>query len=141
MKLDLFIGAEFYDIEHKDIRDARNPLESLINQKIMHKEYDIALKEDFGYIMIIMPKDDFNGYPEMAKYSKRTQLADIRLHLDHDQFKHGDILSRQKMIYQGLVRTMDILEQKGLNKTALDELRQDILAVAIEQGWVDDHVS
>lgn len=33
---------------------------------------------------------------------------------------------------------MDILEQKGLNKTALDELRQDILLVAQENGWVDE---
>lgn len=138
MQLKLMIGAEFSNIDHKDIRDARNSFETSINSLIETQDYDIELR-NFGYVMVLMPKEDREvNYREVIRYSTKTKLINFKLHLDYDLFKSSDILTRQKLIYQGLVRTLDILEQKGLNKTALDELRQDILSVAQENGWIDE---
>lgn len=73
MKLKLFIGAEYRDIDHKYIRESRNPLEEKINQYIQDKHYNIEL-HDLGYVMVLMPKEDREtNYKEVIRYFKKNQ--------------------------------------------------------------------
>ncbi|MDO5651416.1 MAG: Imm44 family immunity protein [Moraxella sp.] len=132
----LFIGAEFAGFDHKDLRDSRNTLEKIINSKIEPKEYDLALKS-WDIIIILMDNEDRRQrYKEISKYSKTKQDMDFRVQLDYDLFKNGDVLTRQRLIYQALVSSLDFLEEKGLSKSDLDGLRQDVHTVAVENGWV-----
>lgn len=72
MKLKLMIGAEFSNLNHKDVRDARNSFEKSINSLIETKNYDIELC-NFGYVMVLMPKEDREtNYREVIRYSKKN---------------------------------------------------------------------
>lgn len=75
MQLKLMIGAEFSNIDHKDIRDARNSFETSINSLIETQDYDIELR-NFGYVMVLMPKEDREvNYREVIRYSTKTYLS------------------------------------------------------------------
>jgi hypothetical protein len=41
------------------------------------------------------------------------------------------------MIFAMLMRSLDILQEKGLPKTGLQQLRTDAVAVARKNGWTD----
>lgn len=120
------------------MRVARNEVESSINQVISHKEYDLSLDKIRLILVLMEDEADQERFCEIKKYNKRSKIADFNLQLDYVDFTNASIVQKQKMIVLTILRAFEFLEQKGLNKTALDELRQDILSVAQENGWIDE---
>ncbi|WP_197035237.1 Imm44 family immunity protein [Oceanivirga salmonicida] len=76
-------------------------------------------------------------YIERTIYSKKKKDMDFRLQIDYEEFDNTDDLGRQRLIYEMLDRSLDILlEKKKLPLDAIEELRADVKEVAKEQGWI-----
>lgn len=110
-------------------------IEDKINEAIEAINYPIEL-ESWDCIVILMKQDDPN-YTERTQYSKKKQDMDFRLKIDYQTFSKTDDLGRQRMIYQMLERSLDILLEKGLSETGIEQLRNDVRAVALENGWLN----
>ncbi len=113
---------------------ARNHVEDTINEAIGDKDYAIELKK-WRCIIILMKEDDPN-FTERYQYSKKKKDMDFRLKIDYKTFDETDDVGRQKLIYQMLERSLDILISKGLSQSGIDSLRADVRKVAKENAWV-----
>lgn len=64
---------------------------------------------------------------------------DFKLQIDYDEFVDSNDKRRQQIIYEMLMRSLDLLIQKGLNETGIESLRQDTQSVALKHGWITAH--
>lgn len=114
-------------------------VEDEINSVIENKDYDIAL-QSWDCIAVLMKKEeDRKRYCEIIKYSPNTQGMDFRLQIDYPDFVNGNTKRQQQLIYEMLMRSLDLLIQKGLNETGIESLRQDTQSVALKHGWITAH--
>lgn len=84
-------------------------------------------------------EEDRKRYCEIIKYSPNTQGMDFRLKIDYPDFVNGNTKRQQQLIYKMLMRSLDLLIQKGLNETGIESLRQDTQSVALKHGWITAH--
>lgn len=103
--------------------------------------YDIPL-EGWDCIIVMMGE---NGFDERIYYSLKRKYMDFRLKIDHILFNMTDELGRQKLIFEMLIRSLNLLKEKfkiarpKINQKAFDELerlREDVMLVAKLQGWI-----
>lgn len=128
----LWMSAEFSgDIEEK-VRLSSNFVEDAINNVLEAKNYDIEL-DSWDCIAIIMEGDDFE---EITKYSPKKRDMDFRLQISHKEFSNCSYLERQRMFYQMLERSLDILIDKGANDVGVEKLSLDIFNIAKQHDWV-----
>lgn len=113
-------------------------VEDEINSVIENKGYDIAL-QSWDCIAVLMKEEDRKRYCEIIKYSPNTQGMDFRLQIDYPDFVNGNTKRQQQLIYKMLMRSLDLLIQKGLNETGTESLRQDTQSVALKHGWITAH--
>ena len=114
---------------------ARNYVENLLNNKFEHKSYDIPL-DSWDCITIMMgPK----GFEERIIYSFKRKNMDFRLKINYMDFKSTDDLGRQKLIFEMMLRSLDLLKIKfekvkpKLNQKVYEELerlKKDFLEIA-----------
>jgi len=114
---------------------ARNYVENLLNNKFEHKSYDIPL-DSWDCITIMMgPK----GFEERIMYSFKRKNMDFRLKINYMDFKSTDDLGRQKLIFEMMLRSLDLLKIKfekvkpKLNQKVYEELerlKKDFLEIA-----------
>ncbi|MCG8612680.1 MAG: Imm44 family immunity protein [Pseudomonadales bacterium] len=129
----LWIGSEYEEDIGDQLREARNFVEEDINKTIEDKTYEIEL-DDWDCIAIIMNDDPFHD--EVIKYSKKKRDMDFRLKINFDEFRSADSLGRQKLIYQMLLRSLNLLLEKGANEAGVNALVQDVSVVANKNGWM-----
>ena len=113
----------------------RNYVENLLNNKFEHKSYDIPL-DSWDCITIMMgPK----GFEERIMYSFKRKNMDFRLKINYMDFKSTDDLGRQKLIFEMMLRSLDLLKIKfekvkpKLNQKVYEELerlKKDFLEIA-----------
>ena len=114
---------------------ARNYVENLLNNKFEHKSYDIPL-DSWDCITIMMgPK----GFEERIMYSFKRKNMDFRLKINYMDFKSTDDLGRQKLIFEMMLRSLELLKIKfkkvkpKLNQKVYEELerlKKDFLEIA-----------
>ena len=110
-----------------------------INAKIDDKDYDIDL-DKWRYIAILMKdKEDQERYSEVIKHSSKTKKMDFKLQIDYPEFVNGDAKRQQQLIYEMLMRSLDLLIEKGLNEAGIESLRLDTQSVALKHGWITAH--
>ncbi|WP_067141278.1 Imm44 family immunity protein [Oceanivirga salmonicida] len=133
----LWMSSEYSVGIGDKLRLARNYVEKVINEKINKKKYMLEeYLEGWDCISIIMNMKN-HEYIERTIYSKKKKDMDFRLQIDYEEFDNTDDLGRQRLIYEMLDRSLDILlEKKKLPLDAIEELRADVKEVAKEQGWI-----
>lgn len=128
----LWISAEYSGDIDDQIRISSNFVEDEINSQIEQKSYDIEL-DSWDCIAIVM--EDDSDYEEITKYSKKRRDMDFRLRLDFDEFVNSSSLGQQKLIYQMLLRSLDLLLEKGANGAGVHAIKKDVELVARKNGW------
>jgi len=135
----LWMSAEYSgDIGH-EMRTARNFVEDEINAKIADKNYDIELDKWRCIAILMKHKADQERYCEVIKYSFKTKKMDFKLQIDYPEFVNGDAKRQQRLIYNMLMQSLDLLIEKGLNEAGIKSLRQDTQGVALKNGWIITH--
>ena len=135
----LWMSSEYSgDIGH-EMRTARNFVEDEINVKINDKDYDIDLDKWRCIAILMKDKVDQERYCEVIKYSPKTKKMDFKLQIDYPEFVNGDAKRQQQFIYEMLMRSLDLLIEKGLNEAGIESLRQDTQSVALKNGWITTH--
>ena len=110
-----------------------------INAKIDDKDYDIDLDKWRCIAILMKDKVDQERYCEIIKYSSKTKKMDFKLQIDYPEFVNGDAKRQQQLIYEMLMRSLDLLIEKGLNEAGIESLRQDTQSVALKNGWITTH--
>ena len=110
-----------------------------INVKINDKDYDIDLDKWRCIAILMKDKVDQERYCEVIKYSSKTKKMDFKLQIDYPEFVNGDTKRQQQLIYEMLMRSLDLLIEKGLNEAGIESLRQDTQSVARKNGWITTH--
>ena len=110
-----------------------------INVKINDKDYDIDLDKWRCIAILMKDKVDQERYCEVIKYSSKTKKMDFKLQIDYPEFVNGDTKRQQQLIYEMLMRSLDLLIEKGLNEAGIESLRQDTQSVALKNGWITTH--
>jgi len=121
--MEIWIGAEFEGDIDDQLMDAQNFVEDEINLCINGKSYDIEL-DGWDCIAIVMGDDPFHD--EVVKYSKKKRDMDFRLKINFDAFVKSDALGQQKLFFQMLQRSLDLLIEKGANESGVKALRADV---------------
>ena len=114
-------------------------LEDEINAKIADKDYDIDLDKWRCIAILMKDKVDQERYCEVIKYSPKTKKMDFKLQIDYPEFANGDVRRQQRLIYEMLMRSLDLLIEKGLNEAGIESLRQVTQGVALKNGWITTH--
>jgi len=94
------------------IRPLRNEIEGKVNEWLEKKSFVNNKLESWDVIIILRNDDNFN---EITRYSKKKKETDFRLKIDYKLFKHEKDEIRYNMIINMLVRSLDILESKGVS--------------------------
>lgn len=128
------MSAEYEGNIDDKLRLTQNYVENELNAMIAEKNYAIEL-DSWDCIVILMKEDDPN-FEERYFYSKKKRDMDFRLKIDYQKFLDADELGRERLIYQMLERSLDILIKKGISSRGIEELRKDIRSVAIKKQWL-----
>ncbi|WP_227429480.1 Imm44 family immunity protein [Psychrobacter sp. I-STPA6b] len=135
----LWMSAEYSGNISDELRVSQNFVEDEINSIIDGKDYDIDLKSWDCIAVLMKDKKDQERYCEIIKYSPKTKDMDFRLQIDYPEFVNGDVKRQQQLIYEMLMRSLDLLIEKGLNEAGIENLRQDTQSVALKNGWITIH--
>ena len=130
----LWMSSEFSGEIGGDLRAARNLVEDEINAVIEAKDYDFEL-DGWDCIAVIM--EDNSDFDEIVKYSKKKRDMDFRLHISFENFAFANALGQQKLIYQMLLRSLDLLIENGANVSGINALRVDVDGVAQKCAWLE----
>ena len=121
-------------------RIARNSVEETLNSRLLNESYDIPIQQ-WNCIGIIMGENDFD---ERIYYSPKRKDMDFRLKIDPIAFKSTDDLGREKLIFEMLLRSLDLLKAKfekarpKLNSKVFEELerlKNYVLNIGKEKSW------
>jgi hypothetical protein len=129
----LWIGGEIIADVADAFREARKRVEQAINLGLSGKDYNIPIS-DWDCIVILRDDEEFK---EITKYSEKSHSMDFRLKLSYEQFKKGDGMYREKMIFHLLQRSLEILKGKWLSGQGIDKLIDDIKSIGREQKWIE----
>lgn len=135
----LWMSAEISGGIGEPVRHALNFVEDEINLFIDGKDYDIELDKWRCIAILMKDKVDQERYCEVIKYSSKTKKMDFKLQIDYPDFANGDAKRQQQLIYEMLMRSLDLLLEKGLNKAGIESLRRDTQSVALKNGWITTH--
>ena len=135
----LWMSAEISGGIGEPVRHALNFVEDEINLFIDGKDYDIDLDKWRCIAILMKDKVDQERYCEVIKYSSKTKKMDFKLQIDYPDFANGDAKRQQQLIYEMLMRSLDLLLKKGINEAGIESLRRDTQSVALKNGWITTH--
>ena len=135
----LWISGEVVQNVLEPFRLAMLYVRDQINTKIDDKDYDIELDKWRCIAILMKDKVDQERYCEVIKYSSKTKKMDFKLQIDYSEFVNGDAKRQQQLIYEMLMRSLDLLIEKGLNEAGIESLRQDTQSLALKHGWITTH--
>lgn len=120
-----------------DIDDAyritRNEMESMINAAIADMDYGKNVMK-WALIPIILNFED-PVYHEVRKHHKARKVIEFRLKINHAAFKQADDLGKRKLIFQTILRSIDLARSMKLENFNLDRFEQDVRQVGLKNGW------
>jgi len=117
------------------LRLARNSVENILKSRLEHKIYAIPL-DSWNCISIMMGP---TGFEERVIYSFKKKHMDFRLKINYEDFNSTDDLGRQKLIFDMMLRSLDLLKNKfekvrpKLEEKVykeLERLKRDVLEIA-----------
>ena len=127
----LWISSETQSDVFDDFRKASLKVEDCINEVIVDKTYGLAL-DGWDCIAILRNDDDFE---ELVQYSPKKKEMDFRLRIDYESFKSGNDLEREQLVFGMLIRSLKLLNVKGLDGDGMESLESDVKSVGAAKGW------
>lgn len=109
-----------------DVDDAfmkgMNAIEAGVNQLLG----EISLEEkadEWDFIAIILSEDILSQYPEVVKKSSRGKSLEFRLRIPHSEFLSANSRQRIRLIFQALLRSVDLMAGLGVSREGQNTLR------------------
>ena len=115
-------------------RIARNSVEASVNELFPKKEYELPVTQ-WNCIGIV--RDD-SSFAERTTFSKKKRSMDFRLSIDHDRFKTASPAIRERIVFEMLLRSLEILRTKAGEAPGFEPLAKDIKQLAIMKGWTSN---
>ena len=128
----IWISAETQAEVGEKLRLARVKIKNAVNQKIESKNYEIPLD---GCDLIIVLRED-NKMNEVIKYSSKKREMDFRLKIDYSKFLEANEIEAEKLHFEALLRSLNILKEKWIKESGLDELILDVKEIGKENNWL-----
>lgn len=128
----LWISSEIEADIFEPFRVSSLKVEDSINDVISNKAYGLRLN---GWDCIAIIRNDDN-FEEIIKYSHKKKDMDFRLKINYQDFLNGNELDKEKFVFSMLLRSLKLLEEKGLFGSGMDDLKKDVLNVGLYHGWV-----
>jgi hypothetical protein len=103
-------------IDSDNLRKIRNNIEKQTNTYLKEISYTNPEIEKIR-IVFILRDDDFSvmaGKQGVVRKSRGELAYGINMRLDYNRFKNGDDNTRKKMIYEGILETMHLLQAKKI---------------------------
>ena len=86
-------------------------IEKQINNHLKEIEYENEKLIELRCIIIL--RDD-SVFKEIIKYRKANKIIGMHLSMEFDAFKNGDEEKRKELIYDVILRSINISEEKGI---------------------------
>lgn len=100
------------DVEVADsYRHVRNALENRLNALCAGRDYGNAIQKIAIIPMILGPKFQ-EGRTERRLWKHKEGIADYRMIIDFETFKHGDDASRERLLLENTIHAIRDLERK-----------------------------
>ena len=112
-------------------RPARKAVETAINEVIERKDYFLPV--DAWHCIGVVRDDEV--FDERIRFLKKKRDMDFRLRIQHSAFKAATQHEREKMIFEMLLRSLEILRSKAGEAAGFDILVADLRGVASSKGW------
>lgn len=109
------------------------PMAQLLKDRL--SDYGPGLSQWFLMYVILGPKSQGHDAPERVLYKKKSNELDMRLNVDFDAFKAGDEHMRRKLLYDCMLRSLDLMAEKKIPDFDTDALKADFLIIAAKEGW------
>ena len=110
----IWIGGELKKDIHEIYRIMRNQIEKSLNaylEEIGYKNDEIEKMR----VVFVIREDDFSVMQhkkEVVKKDRGKPIYGMNFCLDYDDFKNGDENKRKIIIYKGLLKALDLLEEQ-----------------------------
>jgi hypothetical protein len=133
--LDLFITAELCEDVSAAFLDARTDVQDVLEAALADQSYGPTVG-CWYLIAIIMPGDLSATFPQTQKYRRRQKDIEFRLALDHKAFRKATPTERRRLLCELLLQSVAAAEEMTIRGLDSARLRQDIIATAMERGWL-----
>ncbi len=110
-------------------------MESRLKRALAQKNYGPGLPEWFLMFVILSPDTPGRGAPERVMFKKKTKELDLRLNVDFEAFKKGDEVERRELLYDCMLRSLDLMATKKIPDFDAVALKADVEAIAAKEGW------
>lgn len=128
----LWVGGEISAEVADSFRLARETVEKAINEVIANKSYDVELN---AWDCIAILRDD-DAFKEIVKYSPKKKEVDFRLKISFEKFRAASGIQRETLIFEMLVRSLELMKEKGVKGQGLEGLIEDVRTVGSTRGWL-----
>jgi hypothetical protein len=103
-------------------RGIRNSIEIEVNRLLNNANIDIKIQE-WAVIPIILSENITEQYPEVVKKSVKGTSFECRLKIPHANFLSANVRHRIKLIFQVLLRSVDLMKDFGVSIDIQNSLR------------------
>ncbi|MDZ4814763.1 MAG: Imm44 family immunity protein [Verrucomicrobiota bacterium] len=128
----LWIGTETQADIVDVFQPVRKDLEAVINGDIEKQTYDIGV-DAWDCIVILRDDSDFS---EVIKFFKKKRDMDFRLVIRYSDFKIANEHQRRRLLFSLLLRSLDLLKDKGGNAQGIDLLKLKVMEIGQGKDWV-----
>ncbi len=128
----LWVGGEISAEVADSFRLARGTVEKAINEVIGNKSYDVDLN---AWDCIAILRDD-DAFKEIVKYSPKKKEVEFRLKISFERFRTASGIQREALIFEMLVRSLDVMKEKGVKVQGLEVLIEDVITLGSTRGWL-----
>jgi len=132
----LWMSSEADKDVGRSYRSARNKIEKAVNKWLETANYGTTVKE---WVLIgIVTAEEYPGFGEVNRFTKKSGVAEFRLRIDHAAFKKAanDMNARCKLICKSLIRSLDLLAKKKIPDFDHKSLMADFREFAKKKGWL-----
>lgn len=111
------------------------PMDQKLKARLQDKHYGSGLSQWFLMFVINSPNVPGHDAPERVMYKKKSKELDMRLNVDFAAFKAGDEGTRRKLLYECMLRSLDLMAAKKIPDFDAAALKADFERIAAEEGW------
>lgn len=125
----IFLGAE----SQAPAADILSQINRIVSQKMLildAKDYGSELN-NITIVIILLRNEMYEcgGFPERRLFQRKKCAADIRLHMNFEQFLCASPESRYDLYANHIIKSIESLRKKVSKEFKFDELIQDITKV------------
>lgn len=134
--MEIWIGAEMDKEVGNDFRGARSKVESSINEFLVNRRYATDVTE--WALIVILRKRIPEGWGEIAKFHRKTWVAEFRSIIDFQAFTRANANRQLLLIVRCLLQTFDKAPSIGVIDPGIANFKNDLTRFAAEKNWLGE---